>query len=245
MQLSALVADHLHLIFLPAEHRFLDQHFARRRGVEPALDDAQIFLAVIGDAAAGAAQREGRADDRGQADHFERLERLGQIVRQHGAGVASPILCIAWRKRSRFSALSMASALAPIISTPRRFSVPSLCSASAVFSAVWPPMVGSSAIFSSGMLGALALDDLGDDLRRDRLDIGGVGQIRVGHDRRRIGIHQDDPVSFGAKRLAGLGAGIVEFASLADDDRAGSDDQDGVDVCALGHRSSAIGSGRL
>ena len=86
------------------------------------------------------------------------------------------------------------------------------------------------------MLGALALDHLGDDLGRDRLDIGGVGQFRIGHDRRRIGIHQDDPVSFGTQRLAGLGAGIVEFASLTDNDRAGSDDQDGVDVGAFGHQ---------
>ena len=32
---------------------------------------------------------------------------------------------------------------------------------------------------------ALLLDDLGDDLGRDRLDIGGVREIRIGHDRRR------------------------------------------------------------
>ena len=35
--------------------------------------------------------------------------------------------------------------------------------------------------------------------------------------------------------LAGLGAGIIEFASLADDDRSRPDDEDGFDVCALGH----------
>ncbi len=75
-------------------------------------------------------------------------------------------------------------------------------------------------------VGPLLLDDLGDDLRRDRLDIGGVGQIRIGHDRRRIGIDQDDPVALVLQRLAGLGAGIVELAGLADDDRAGADDQD-------------------
>ena len=91
---------------------------------------------------------------------------------------------------------------------------------SAVLSAVCPPMVGSSASRP------LLLDDLGDDLRRDRLDIGGVGQIRVGHDRRRIGVDQDDPVALLLERLAGLGAGIVELAGLADDDRAGADDQD-------------------
>ena len=86
-------------------------------------------------------------------------------------------------------------------------------------------------------VGALLLDDLGDDLGRDRLDIGRVGQIRIGHDRRRIGIDQDDPVALVLQRLAGLGAGIVELAGLADDDRAGADDQDRFDVGSFGHRA--------
>ena len=85
-------------------------------------------------------------------------------------------------------------------------------------------------------VGSLALDDLGDDLRRDRLDIGGVGQIRVGHDGRRIRVHQDDPVALILERLAGLRAGIVELAGLADDDRAGADDHDRFDVGSFRHR---------
>ena len=39
-----------------------------RRGVEAGLADALVVLAVVGDAAAGAAEGEGRADDRGEAD---------------------------------------------------------------------------------------------------------------------------------------------------------------------------------
>ncbi len=60
-------------------------------------------------------------------------------------GVSSPIRVMASRKRPRSSALSMASAVAPIISTSNFVSVPCLRSDSAQFSAVWPPMVGSSA----------------------------------------------------------------------------------------------------
>ena len=60
-------------------------------------------------------------------------------------GESRPIRSIAWRNRSRSSALSMTSALAPIISTPNRSRVPSLASAIAVLSAVCPPIVGSSA----------------------------------------------------------------------------------------------------
>src|SRR5262249_12944396 len=81
----------------------------------------------------------------------------------------------------------------------------------------------------------LLLDDLGDDLRGDRLDVGSVGQIRIGHDRGRIGVDQDDPVALRLERLAGLRAGIVELAGLADDDRASANDQDRGAVGALRH----------
>ncbi len=70
-------------------------------------------------------------------------------------GVSSPILVIASRNSSRSSALSIASAVAPIISTSNfsstliflPFSSVRLfwLSESAQFSAVWPPMVGSRA----------------------------------------------------------------------------------------------------
>ena len=39
-------------------------------------------------------------------------------------------------------------------------------------------------------------------------------------------VDQDDLVALLAQRLAGLGAGVVELAGLADDDRPGADDQD-------------------
>ena len=144
-------------------------------------------------------------------------------------GVARPIRSIASRKSWRSSALSMASALAPIISTPKFARTPCLCRASAVLSAVWPPMVGSSAS------GPLLLDDLGDDLGRDGLDIGCIGQLRIGHDRGRVGVDQNDAIALGLERLAGLGAGIVELAGLTDDDGTRADDEDGLDICALRH----------
>jgi len=75
-------------------------------------------------------------------------------------------------------------------------------------------------------IGALDLDDLLDHLPGDRLDVGDVGHVRVGHDRRRIAVDEDDLVALLAQRLAGLGAGIVELARLPDDDGTGADDED-------------------
>ena len=165
---------------------------------------------------------------------LQRGQRLLAIVRQLRAA--------AWRGRCGPSPRGTAggprpcrwpSALAPIISTPNFASTPCLSSASAVLSAVWPPMVGQQRV------GPLLLDDLGDDLGRDRLDIGCIRQLRVRHDGGRIGVDQDDAVALGLQRLAGLGAGIVELAGLPDDDGARADDEDGFDVCALRHEAAS------
>ena len=47
-------------------------------------------------------------------------------------------------------------------------------------------------------VGLLARDDLLDDLGRDRLDVGGVGEAGIGHDGGGIGVHQDDAIALGA-----------------------------------------------
>jgi hypothetical protein len=60
-------------------------------------------------------------------------------------GLSRPMESMARLNFSRSSALSITSARAPIISTPNFASTPIRSSASAVFSAVWPPIVGSSA----------------------------------------------------------------------------------------------------
>ena len=57
------VAHDLHLELFPAEQRFFDENFGDRRQVEPALGHFVEFLAVVSNAAAGATQREGGADD--------------------------------------------------------------------------------------------------------------------------------------------------------------------------------------
>ena len=79
-------------------------------------------------------------------------------------------------------------------------------------------------------------DDRLDHLRRQRLDVGAIGHLRVGHDRGRVAVDQHHLEPFGAQRLARLRARVVELARLADDDRARADDEDALDVSAFGHR---------
>ena len=229
------VADHLHLEFLPAEHGFLDQHLGGGRGFQAAGDDLFEFLAVVGDAAAGAAEGEAGADDGGQAGGGERGARFLQRMRDGGArrfdadrghriAELQPVL-------GAFDHLGAGADQFDVVACQR-------AGARKLHGGVER---GLAAHGRQQRVGLLARDDAFDDLRRDRLDVGGVGETGIGHDGGGIGVHQHDAIALGLQRLARLRAGIVELAGLADDDRAGADDQDGGDVGAFGHWSVAVG----
>ena len=84
-------------------------------------------------------------------------------------------------------------------------------------------------------VGPLLFDDALDHLRYERLDVGGVGQLGIGHDRGGVGVHEDHPVPLSLQCLAGLRAGVVELAGLSDDNGPGSEDKNGAYVGSLGH----------
>jgi len=104
------------------------------------------LVLVVGDAATRSTHGERRPDDRGQADVVERLERLRQrfdlvcdarrLEPDLGHGVAEQLAV--FRLVDRLGR-------APIILTLNLSSTPIFLSESAVFSAVCPPIVGSSA----------------------------------------------------------------------------------------------------
>ncbi len=223
------VAHDLHLEFFPPEHRFFDQHLVGGRGVDAALEYLDELRLVVGDAAAGAAERERRADDRRQADVLERLQPIRQgfhLMRArrlepdplHRLAEALAILGLVDGVGGRADHLDVVL-VEHAHAAQRQRGIER----------------GLSTHGRQQCVGPLLLDDLGDDLGRDRLDVGGVGEIGIGHDRRRIGVDQNDPVAFRLERLAGLGSGIIELAGLSDHDRAGTDDQDRGDVGAFGH----------
>ena len=87
-------------------------------------------------------------------------------------------------------------------------------------------------------VGPLLLDDAGEALDVERLDVGGVGELGVGHDRRRVRVHEHDAVALVAQHAARLRARVVELAGLADDDRAAADDEDRLEVGALRHAAA-------
>ncbi len=229
-----LVAHHLHLELFPAEHALLDQHFVSRRSVDAALDDLDQFASRVGDAPARPAHGEARADDRGQADVGDRGQGLRQRLHLMRARrlEADP----GHRLAEQFAVLGLVDRVG---SGADHLDVVALERAhlSEAQRAIERRLAAHGRQQSEAAWDRVAFlgDDLLDDLGRDRLDIGPVRHVRIGHDGGRIGIDEDDSVAFRAQRLAGLRPRIIELARLADDDRAGADDEDGGDVGPFGH----------
>ena len=63
-------------------------------------------------------------------------------------------------------------------------------------------------------------------LPSDGLDVGHIGCGRVGHDRGRVTVDQNNLVAFFTQRFAGLHTRVVKLAGLPNDDGAGTDDED-------------------
>ena len=71
-------------------------------------------------------------------------------------------------------------------------------------------------------------DDFFENLDRQRFDVGDIGKLRISHDRGRIRVHKNDLIPLLPQRFAGLRTRVIKLAGLADDDWAGSDDEDGL-----------------
>ncbi len=185
---------------------------------------------VVGDAAARAAEREARPDHRREADLLLHSQRLGERVRDARARGGEP--------DARHRLLELQAVLGLLDRLGRgadQFDVV-LVQDPVLVEVHRAVERGLPAHRRQDRVRLLLRDDAFDHLPGDRLDVRDVGHLRVGHDRRRIAVDEDDPVALLPQRLAGLRAGVVELARLADDDRAGADDQNALEVSATRHR---------
>ena len=224
------VADDLDLELLPVEDRLLDEALVRERGVEAAGADRAQLLDVVAEAAAGAAHRVGGADDDREADLLLH-EPLGLLDRVDDAALGRLDAELGHR---RLEDLAVLAALDRIeVDADHLHAV--LVEDALLRELHREVEARLAAEVRQERVGALLGDDLLEAVLVERLDVGRVGHDGVRHDRGGVRVHQHDLVAAGAQRLAGLGAGVVELAGLADDDRTGADDEDLVDVFAGGH----------
>ena len=231
-RIAGLVAHDLHLELLPAEQRLFDQDFGVQAGVESARDDLLELLRIVRDAAARSAERKAGADDERPAPdgRCDRL-RFGHRVSRTGARQVEPDA-----EHALLEELAVLGAADRFGGRTDEFDLVTFEDA-ALVELHGEVQRGLSAEGRQQCVGAFAPDDFVQDVGGQRFDVGSVREFRVGHDRGRIAVHEHDFEVFALQRLAGLHAGIVELAPLADHDRAGADQHDFSDVVASGHIS--------
>ena len=142
------------------------------------------------------------------------------------AGTARPISIIACLNCSRSSAVAIASAFAPISSTVRT----ATADHSPLGQGHREVQRGLPAERGKHGVGTLALDDLGEHIGRQRLDVGAIGELWVGHDRRRVRVREHNPIALVTQHPAGLGSRVIELAGLPDDDWPTADDEDRLEI---------------
>ena len=138
------VAHDLVLDLLPADEALLDHDLVDRAGAQAGPDALAVGRLGLDDAAAGAAEREGRPDDRRQADLLERRAPSPSASSTIQLGAYGwPIRSSRSRNASRSSAIWIASSGVPSSLMSWRSKTPARARAVARLSAVWPPSPAS------------------------------------------------------------------------------------------------------
>ena len=225
------VAHHLELELTPAEHRLLDEHLADRRRGDASGDDSLIVGTGVRDAATLAAEREGGAHDRRQAEPFERVERFAD-GRCDGAA----------RNPQPGGEHRLAKQVAILRAADRLIVGANQLNAVALQRAVLMQRLGEvqrrlTAERREQRVRLLARDDLRDRPGQQRLDVGHGRELGVGHDRRRVRVDEHHLVALFREDLAGLCSRVVELGCLPDDDRARAEDHYPADVLAARHQA--------
>jgi len=226
----APVAHHLELELLPAEDAALDQRGVHGRELKRPPHELLELRAVVGDAAARPAQRERRADHRGIADLGRGAEPCSdrrdrppvgdsEADAPHRGRELGPVLGHLNRAGVRADQLHPETLQRPVARQRHRHIERRL-----------------TAHRRQQRVGPLALDHAAHPVGVHRLDVGPVGELGVGHDRRRVRVHQHDRVTLFLEGFHRLGAGVVELGRLPDHDRARAKQQHAVEVSPSGHR---------
>ena len=194
-----LVAHHLQLVFLPAEDALFKQNLGGGAVLQALAHNALQVLGVVGQAGAEAAHGEGGAHHHGVAQVLGGREGLVHGVDDVAAG--------------RFGAAALNDAL-------ELFAVFAELDRGNVGADQLNVVLGQHAVLvqrdgrvqgrlpaqcGQDGVGAFLGDDLLNDLGGDRLNVGGVGKLGVGHDGGRVGVDQDDPQALLLQARAGPG----------------------------------------
>ena len=232
--ISLGVAHDLVLDLLPAGDALFNEDLVDGRQAQTVRGNLVQLFAVLADAAAGAAHREGGADDDGIADDIGKIQRIVQILDHLGGDdglvqlfhrVLEQLAVLGTVDRVRFAGQQAdAAAVEETAAGQLHREVQAHLAAE---------------VRQDGV-GLFLLDDALDDLGGQRLDVDMIGNVRVGHDGGGVGVDEDRLDALRFQGAAGLRAGVVKLRRLTDDDGAGTDDQYLFDTRVFRHCRSLL-----
>ena len=223
------VPHDLELDLLPAGDGALDEDLAHPAEVDAPVGDLPQTGLIVGDAAAGAAQRIGGADDDRIADAPGEGHGILHGLHHVGGDAGLPDLLHGVLKA--LAVLRLADGLGGGAQQSHAVLVQN-----ALFMEVHGHVQpGLAAQGGQDGVGPLFLDDLGHAGDVEGLNIHVVGDVLVGHDGGGVGVDQHHLHALFLQGVAGLGARVVEFGGLADDDGAGAQHQHLLDLRVFRH----------
>ena len=227
--IALAVAHDLKFDLLPAGDALFDQHLRDGRKLQTVGGDLDQFFFVADDTAAGTAEGKGRTDDDRITDLSREFERGIHIVDDCGgndrlADLQHGILEHLAVLRLVDGVGSCAQQLDAVL-----FQKAFLGELHGERQTCLTAQRGQQAV------GTLLADDALDGFERQRLDVDLVRHGVVGHDRRRVGVDQNDLQSLLLEGAARLCACIVKFSSLSDNDRTGADHHYSFDILFQWH----------
>ena len=223
------VPHHFVFDFLVATDALFNEYLMDRGKLQAVAQKGQQLLFIVGKPAAGSAQSKRRTQHHGisnfPSDFYAFLYGVGDVGGQH-----------------RFAQLF----------TQLLEQFPVLCpfdtaaAGSQQFGAAFPQyalflqlngkvQAGLSADSRQDGVGALIADNFGDVFQRQRFHIDLVRNGGVGHNGGGVGVAQDNLITLFPQSQTGLCAGIVEFGGLTDDNGAGADDENFVNIGSFRH----------
>ena len=228
------VTHDFELNFLVALNGFFHQDLMDRGELECVQTDFNQFFLIVGKAAAGTAQGECRTQYDGITDPFGSLFGFVQGVGNLGGndrltnGLAEllehfPVLGTLDRctgRTQQFHPAFLQNALFLQLHSQIQ--------------------AGLTTDTGNDGIGTLVADDFRHIFQGQRFHIDLVGNGGVGHNGGGIGIDQNHLITFFPQGKTSLCAGVVKFRGLADDNRAGADDHDFLDICTLCHKKASI-----
>ena len=227
--ISGGIPHDLELDLLPAGDAPLDQHLPHPGEVDAPVGDLPQAGLVIGDAASGAAQGVGRADNDRVADGSGKGHRILHALHHvaHHAGLADGFHGVL----EALPVLRLADGFGRGAQQPYAVLLqdPLLMQVHGQIQSGLPAQGGQDGV------GPLLLDDLFYGGQVQRLDIHMVGNVLVGHDGGGVGVDQHHLHALFLQGAACLGAGVVELSGLANDNGPGAQHQHLLDIRILGH----------